>query len=79
MTLNRASFAELQAVVGGKTGAERILGRGLRWEMGGMAVPSSTAPERSDGTTMSGGAHRRRRASATTNEERCDDNPEVNR
>jgi hypothetical protein len=32
VTLNRASFAELQAVVGGKTGAERILGRGLRWE-----------------------------------------------
>ena len=32
MTLNRASFVELQAVVGGKTGAERILGRGLRWE-----------------------------------------------
>jgi hypothetical protein len=55
VTLNRASFAELQAVVGGKTGAERILGRGLRWEMGGMAVPSSTAPERSDGTTMRGG------------------------
>ena len=32
VTLNRASFAELQAVVGGKTGAERILGRGLIWE-----------------------------------------------
>ena len=26
------------------------------WQVRGMAVPSSTAPERSDGTTMSGGA-----------------------